>query len=235
MASKDRCDRYKLLDPNLPMLSTAESDRVAVINQNRYGDQNQSAAAKELSHLHDRVEELEIELLETKDRYHDMEVELFETLQSGDKTPAALLFFAAMHDPAYIQSLQQVVLQMKELRGFVDGTMHIDFITMKKRLQVAVACTPSIEKLIYYYSTLYKKWSTARANWFAQKNLVGGSAESFNYCALCYHDTSIIEDRSGSATAASAKRSVTEKQKKLKGKQPSQLSKSTNNLPPIGY
>lgn len=50
---------------------------------------------------------------------------MLEVMKNNDKSPDALLFFAIMHDTAYLQNLQQLTLQMKQIRPFVDGTTYL--------------------------------------------------------------------------------------------------------------
>jgi hypothetical protein len=47
-----------------------------------------------------------------------------------------------MHDTAYLTNLQQLVLQMRHLKGFSEGTSHMDFVTLRKRVQVRVVPMP---------------------------------------------------------------------------------------------
>eukprot|EP01032_Pedospumella_encystans_P020741 gene20741-23554_t len=113
---------------------------------------------------------------------------MVEMLAEKDKSPDALIFFAMMHDPSYVQNLHQLLLQMKHLKSFADGTGHMDFLTLRKRIQVCVVLTPNVEKLVDRYTTMYQKWTTFRLNWFSARKLNGGSADAFNSCPLCFQD-----------------------------------------------
>eukprot|EP01032_Pedospumella_encystans_P003146 gene3146-3707_t len=113
---------------------------------------------------------------------------MVEMLAEKDKSPDALIFFAMMHDPSYVQNLHQLLLQMKHLKSFADGTGHMDFLTLRKRIQVCVVLTPNVEKLVDRYTMMYQKWTTFRLNWFSARKLNGGSADAFNSCPLCFQD-----------------------------------------------
>lgn len=71
------------------------------------------------------------------------------------------------------------------LPRFINGTDHVDFVTIKKRIQVCTSIAPTIDKLLDRYFTLYKKWSNQRLKFFGDRNLTGGSADANNCCALC--------------------------------------------------
>ena len=45
---------------------------------------------------------------------------------------------------------------------FAIGVDHVDYVTIKKRIQVCTTITPTLDKLIDRYFTLYKKWSNQR-------------------------------------------------------------------------
>ena len=45
---------------------------------------------------------------------------------------------------------------------FAIGVDHVDYVTIKKRIQVCTSITPTLDKLIDRYFTLYKKWSNQR-------------------------------------------------------------------------
>lgn len=246
-ACKERCDRYNFLQPNLPVLSNEAKIQIAAINMSRYGSDGSGGVEQKIGALENKVVELTNELQGMQEEMEEMEVELFETLQGNDKTPAALLFFSLMSDPAFVQNLQQICLQLRQLKGFVDGSQHMDFITLRKRLQVCVVCVPSVEKLLTQYGVYYKKWAVQRMNWFQTRNMVGGSAESFNYCALCFHDSSKTQSEKDAGSGAgkklthkTLKQQVAEKkaQQRQKWSQQQQQqpvrSTSASNLPPIG-
>lgn len=164
---------------------------------------------QELQELRNEIEELKEQLAEAKEEFEDQEVEMLELLQERDRSPDALLFFAIMHDPSYMQNLQQLVLQVKHLRTFADGTGHMDFITLRKRLQVCCVLTPSLEKLCERYALMYQKWSNFRLNWFSARKLNGGSADAFNSCPLCFQCVSPDGDGTSGSGAGSPKKPAT--------------------------
>lgn len=134
---------------------------------------------KQVADLQENVETLQEDL-------EDAEVEMLELMKEKDRAPDALTFFALMHDPSYVQNLQQLSVQLRALKSFVDGSAHMDFVTLRKRLQVCVALTPSLEKLNDKYNQMYMKWSKFRLNWFTERKLTGGSADNFSSCPLCF-------------------------------------------------
>ena len=150
------------------------------------GGDNEAGILDEMEALRAQVAELQEDVETLQEELEDHEVELLDVMKEKDKAPDALSFFAIMHDPSAIQNLQQLTLQLKALRAFVDGKEHMDFITLRKRLQVCVTIAPGIEKLCDKYGQMYGKWSKFRLNWFAERKLTGGAADNFGSCPLCF-------------------------------------------------
>lgn len=150
------------------------------------------------------ITRLQQELQMTEQEIEDLEMELMELIQARDRTPAAILFFALMNDPAFIPNLQQLVLQFDHLKKFLNYTVHMDYVTLRKRLHVCLALMPSIEKLVEKYGIMHSSWSQVRLNWFAERKLRGGSADSLTYCPLCYTN---LEPEEGQPSKTSPKRS----------------------------
>ena len=132
---------------------------------------------------------MKYELMQADGEIEDLEKELFEAQQGADRTPGALLFFAALQDDGAVPTMQQLVLQLGHLKSFVDGSEHLDFPTMRKRLQVCVECVPNLSKFISKYSYLHQRWETNRKKAFAMRKLSGGDADCASLCILCNHDS----------------------------------------------
>lgn len=181
---RERCVRHNL--GNGRDRRKKKKTKIEFDDQTSVGTGAPEACVQEIETLRAEVERLNEQLTECKEEFEDQEVEMLELMQDRDRSPDALLFFAIMHDPAYMQNLQQLVLQVKQLRGFADGSGHMDFITLRKRLQVLCVLMPSIEKLCERYALMYQKWSGFRLNWFSARKLNGGSADAFNSCPLCF-------------------------------------------------
>jgi hypothetical protein len=197
---RDRCVRHNLGSGRDH--KKKKKQKIEFDDQTSVGMGGPEAYSQEIQDLRNQVEELNEQLAEAKEEYEDQEVEMLELMQERDRSPDALLFFAVMHDAAYMQNLQQLVLQVKHLRSFADGTGHMDFITLRKRLQVCCVLMPSIEKLCERYTMMYQKWSNFRLNWFSARKLNGGSADAFNSCPLCFQCVS--PDGDGTTGGASA-------------------------------
>jgi hypothetical protein len=203
---RDRCIRHNLgfgKDKKKKKKPKIEFD-----DQTSVGMNGPEAHAQEVAELRNEIEDLKEQLAEAKEEFEDNEVEMLEVMTERDKSPDALLFFAIMHDPSYMQNLQQLVLQIKHLRGFSDGTGHMDFITLRKRLQVCCVLTPSLEKLVERYHMMYQKWSNFRLNWFSARKLNGGSADAFNSCPLCFQCVSPDGDGTTGSSKGSPKKSA---------------------------
>lgn len=134
------------------------------------------------------IKTLQDELKSAEEEIEDLEMEIITIMKEKDKTPSAILFFSLLHDPSFIPNLQQLILQFKSIKQFLDYSENMDYITLRKRLQVCLVIMPSVDKLIEKYSKLYKQWSYYRLNWFAERKVRGSASDGMSYCPLCYND-----------------------------------------------
>jgi hypothetical protein len=201
---KERCQRYRVelyLPPSLlpsinnPYSLHSNASNTSADNQIGSNPNFLRSSTSSTVPSHGNVEEyvnmiadLQQALQDAEQEIDDLEIELMELVKSRDKTPAAILFFTLMNDPSYIPNLQQLVLQFNHLKQFMNYTAHMDYLTLRKRLQVCLVLMPSIEKLVEKYGLMYQSWSHVRLNWFAERKLRGGSADALTYCPLCYHN-----------------------------------------------
>lgn len=131
---------------------------------------------------------LEHQLKKYDEDIENLEIEILHMMKEQDRTPPAILFFSLLHDPSFVPNLQQLSLQFHQLKGFVNQTIDMDFLLLKKRLQVCLTVLPSIDKLIDKYGIMHKRWSQQRLNFFAERKLRGSAADNLSTCPLCYHD-----------------------------------------------
>jgi hypothetical protein len=134
------------------------------------------------------INDLQDQLREAEEEIEDLETELLEIVKERDKTPSAILFFSLMHDPSFVSNLQQITLQFQFIRKFLNYESDMDFMTLRKRLQVCLVLMPNVEKLLDKYAQIYQRWSYYRLNWFAERNVRGGAADGMAACPLCYND-----------------------------------------------
>jgi len=182
-ALKNRCKRYKIGTSN-------ESNNQPV-------GQDEVANMHTIMRLQEECERLRADLAEAEEENEELNLEVFKQMQEGDRTPGALLFFAALHDPATISVLQQVALQLKALKGFSDATEHMDFAALRKRLQVCTNCVPTVDRFVARYTALHKKWCMNRLGLFTMKAQVGGSSDAVNLCPMCCNDPSKFQPPGG--------------------------------------
>ena len=81
-----------------------------------------------------------------------MKTELFRVEQQKDKTPGALLFFAALYDPGAVTSMHNLLAELKKMRGVAECKEHLDFSVLRGRILVCLANTPSLERLLNKFS-----------------------------------------------------------------------------------
>lgn len=160
-----------------------------------------SQHARELVRLETIIESLQDDLQAMTSERDDLNLEIFRVMQQGDQTPAALLFFSALADPVAVPTFQQIALQMSQLKSFVDGSAHVDYVTLKKRLSVCLTNLPPLERFIAKYMHLYKKWSSKRLALFMSKGLTGNAADHTAVCPMCETDSRVA--RAAPASAAS--------------------------------
>jgi len=182
-ALKNRCKRYKIGLTN-------ESN-------SHYAGPDEAANTHTIMHLQEECDQLRADLAEAEEENEELNLEVFKQMQEGDRTPGALMFFAALHDPVTISVLQQIALQLKALKGFSDATEHMDFTALRKRLQVCISCVPNVDRFVARYTVLHKKWCTNRLGLFTMKAQVGGTSDAVNLCPMCSNDPSKFQPPGG--------------------------------------
>lgn len=178
---KIKCERYSLAGSGM-LFNPLENTLTA-------GKLDSADRIDEIVRLEQIIEELRAELEEAIDEKNELNQEVFRVMQNGDRTPGAFVFFAVLHDPNTISVIQQLSLQLGQLKGFADADAHMDFANLRKRLQVCISALPTLERFMQKYSSLYKKWTQKRLSLFTSKGLTGGSADSALICPMCSTDS----------------------------------------------
>lgn len=165
------------------------------------------------------IESLQEELQLVNEEKEELNLEVFRVMQEGDRTPGALLFFAALHDPVTISVMQQLSLQLTQLKGFADCSTHVDYATLRKRLNVCINSLPTLDRFISKFIALHKKWSQRRLGIFMEKGLVGNAADSAHVCPMCDCDARKTDAHKASAATSQAsgvvkKKEINEQRKK---------------------
>jgi len=164
------------------MESLLERGGIGGISATSAPNQHQYPITDEDESLTKRLEDAESELEYVRS-------ELFQVIQSKDRTPGALLFFAALQDPSALESLQVMLGQLLQLKRVADCSEHMDFTTLRRRLLVCISNTPPLERLITRYSKMHSTWTQSRAKMFTVRNQVGGDSDTSYTCPLCCNDT----------------------------------------------
>ncbi len=165
------------------------------------------------------IENLQEELQLVNEEKEELNLEVFRVMQEGDRTPGALLFFATLHDPVTISVIQQLSLQLTQLKGFADCSTHVDYATLRKRLNVCINALPTLDRFINKFVTLHKKWSQRRLGIFMEKGLVGNAADNAHVCPMCDCDARKTDTHKASAassqvTGGARKKELNEQRKK---------------------
>jgi hypothetical protein len=121
-----------------------------------------------------------------KDENSDLKYQIFLLQTETDRTPHAMVFYSVLCDKNYIPTMQQLSLQLNQLKKFITSSEHIDFITLRRRLQVCLTTLPVIDRFVNKYEVLYKQWIQHRLKIFSTRNLTGGSADSTLFCPICH-------------------------------------------------
>ena len=192
-ACRKRCAQYSLQPmqrahrPSMTSSHPTKDERRGGVNDAGLDPYIEASLLTEIEDLRqmlkDQAEEAHCDVIE-------LQQDLFEAQQKTDTTPGALLFFSTMHDPSIVENLQQMLLQVANVKRMLFGNEHVDFMTLKKRIQVCVTLCPSIEKLLDKYFQLYKKWSASRLHAFKDRNLTGGAADVQQTCPCCFQERS---------------------------------------------
>lgn len=173
---KDRCARYDVASSYNPGFSQYSGGGAGDVSFEDY------------LNLQSEVESLRDMLKEAEEENEELNLEVFRVMQEKDRTPAALMFFSVLQDPVTTSVLHQLSLQLTKLKAFSEGDEHLEFASLRKRLQVCISCTPTMDRLVQRYNALHKKWSVNRLASFMNKGLTGGGADSANMCPLCNND-----------------------------------------------
>lgn len=163
-----------------------------------------SALAVEVARYVTRIESLEAaqddltdQVEEAKEEINWLRQQLFEEEQKKDRTPSALVFFAAQHDDATVPNMQQIILQLSKMRLSIEGSEAMDFPTLRKRLTVCVQCVPALETFITRYSAMLAKWNSDRLKILLSRKQRGEDiTDKALVCPLCQ-----LDPRSGSGAA----------------------------------
>ena len=119
----------------------------------------------------------------------DLKLELFQAEQTSDKTPGALLFFAALYDPAAITAMHNLLNELKQLKGVAECKEHMDFTFLRQKILICLSNSPSLERLLNKFSKMHSTWTQNRAKMFSIRNQVGGDADAAYACPLCSNDS----------------------------------------------
>lgn len=153
------------------------------INEDNKNNKNQRNGNKELQLLQD-IEDLNQENQSLKSEL----LNLFND-KSNHIISSTLLFYSILEDTnIIIPSMQQLLLQLKLLKPFVSGSEHMDFITLRQRIDICINSAPSLYKLLHRYEELYQRWVHNRMKAMSRFNLTGGIADASFVCPLCHHD-----------------------------------------------
>ena len=139
---------------------------------------NIHAAKKTIELLHEEIELLKLDL--------------FEAEQLRDRTPGALLFFAALYDPAAVTAVSNVSAELKAMKGVCDGSEYLDYHSLRKKLLICISNAPSLERLVTKFQKMHTSWTQSRAKLFSSRNQAGGDADTTYACPLCCNDSRLI-------------------------------------------
>lgn len=133
----------------------------------------------EIDQLEREKKELEEELALAYDDVGRLKKELFQLGLEKDRTPSALLFFAALNDMTTTENLQQLSVQLKKLRDFVDCKVHFDFVDVRKRLQTCLSSIFYIDKFLSTFNSMHRDWTKRRLAVFEKRVLTSDEQAVF--------------------------------------------------------
>ena len=143
------------------------------------------------SHIYNLEQQIKTLKLENE----TLNLDVLTALHEKDTTPQVLLFFSALNDPNIVSIFQQLHIQLQSLRTFADGSEHMDFNTLKRRIHICICAAPTLDKFLNKYNSLYKKWINMRLHVYRNKHLTGGDADAHHICPLCMLDMRSSEVR----------------------------------------
>mmetsp|Transcript_15807 Transcript_15807/g.23779 ORF Transcript_15807/g.23779 Transcript_15807/m.23779 type:complete len:1445 (-) Transcript_15807:140-4474(-) len=147
------------------------------------------ALLHKLNTLAARCEQLEEDLGDAQDEVEELRAQCILMDRELDRTPGALFFFSALHNPKLPEIVSKHIQQLGSIKGVIDGKEHFDFMTLKHRLEAIFLGLPALSQFFKRYTGLQKKWSQTRAKLFLDKKLIGGDADKYFICPMCNVDS----------------------------------------------
>lgn len=147
---------------------------------------------KELDKLKEDNKKMKHDILNLKDSMRNLAERLMHNEMETDRTPQALLFYCTLLDPVIIPALTTVILELKEFKPFAAGQEHFEYTKILRGLQDCIAVIPTIERYLFRYEDLQRRWMTERVGKFTELALNGGDADAAAVCPLCSSDTRLL-------------------------------------------
>lgn len=145
--------------------------------------------------------ELEDLIGDRNDELDELRDQLIILDREKDRTPGALLFFSALHNPKFVEVVSSHLQSLNQMKEIINGHDHYDFMQLKRLLESLFIGIGPLQQFSKKYQTLYKKWSLTRTKLFVDRKLIGADADSFFICPLCSHDSRSEEINSSSSSA----------------------------------
>eukprot|EP01041_Mallomonas_annulata_P003436 gene3436-6818_t len=150
-----------------------------------------SSLGVQLSVYESQTRSLETALNTANEELKEVRMELFSARHTADRTPGALLFFAALQEDRAVDAIKQLVSQL----NFMKSAGHVDLPQLSKRIQVCLTCVPDVEKFVIKFTAMYHDWTQSRIAAFRSKGRVreilregDGALRSITICPTCHVD-----------------------------------------------
>jgi hypothetical protein len=144
---------------------------------------------KEMAKLRDDNRKMQQDIAHMRESLRSLAERLMQHEMETDRTPQALLFYCTLLDPVIIPALTTIILELKEFKPFAAGEEHFEYTKILRGLQDCIAVIPTIERYLFRYEDLQRRWITERVGKFTELALNGGDADAAAVCPLCSSDT----------------------------------------------
>eukprot|EP01041_Mallomonas_annulata_P001248 gene1248-2420_t len=172
-----------------PSTASATADRSTfdtnTITDNDDRVHDSSHFRKELAAAQATTRGLRLQLAQAVIEADNAQFDLLQAVDERDCTPAALLFFAALHDHRFIPSLEQLHSHLGGLKPFVEGVDHMDFPVLRNKLSECLGFLPSVHQYLAKYTTMLHRWKKERNQLYIERARSGLRCDIAMTCPMC--------------------------------------------------
>ena len=189
MHTKDAIDRLHVSCQRAVLARLPDENPRGVRHHHKGSGIGISRLEEELQNAQQTIRTLRLDLARAVTETENASLEYARLQCEKDSAPGALLFFAALQDEgAAVPMLQQLALQLSQLKGLVERREHMDFAMLTRRVQVCVDCVPVMQRFLSRFASMHYKWTQDRIAFSSSRHQNGVPTDITMTCPLCNVD-----------------------------------------------